>query len=127
MQHSSIRRIATLLSLALFAILLFTAGCKKKTESTDSAAGPSPAQAANASALMQTNGCGRCHGGGGGRRSNGPDLSHEGANPQHTEQWIADHIKNPQSHTPGSRMPSFAGKMADSDIQTVAAYLASLK
>src|SRR5437764_14915900 len=127
MQHLSIHRFAALISLALFAVVLFTAGCKKKTESTESTGGPSPAQLANAPALMQTNGCGRCHGGGGGRRGNGPDLSHEGADPQHTAQWIADHIKNPQSHTPGSRMPAFAGKMSDSDIQAVAAYLASLK
>jgi outer membrane lipoprotein-sorting protein len=73
-------------------------------------------------ALYRSSGCGRCHNGGA-----GPDLSHEGADPEHTAKWIADHIKNPQMHTPGSSMPAFRGKISDRNIDLLATYLASNK
>jgi mono/diheme cytochrome c family protein len=41
--------------------------------------------------------------------------------------WIADHIKNPRSHNPNSRMPAFGNRIAAGDIDAIAAYLASLK
>lgn len=57
----------------------------------------------------------------------GPDLSRVGAEPGRTAEWIIEHIKHPQSHNPGSRMPAFAGKINDSDLKALGDYLASLK
>jgi outer membrane lipoprotein-sorting protein len=90
-------------------------------DSTD-ASSKAAAQPAAALALFRSNGCGRCHNGG-----TGPDLSHEGSDPEHTAKWIADHIRNPQSHTPGSRMPAYGSRMSDANIRTLAEYLAGLK
>jgi len=138
--------ISTLFVLSVF--LIIAAGCRKGQETGTSPGAPtSAAFGGTGEALMASNGCGRCHRSGGGGQGGGmgqtpgggrpgafgrgggggPDITHEGSNPQHTAQWIADHIKNPTSHTPGSRMPRFAEKMSDADIQTLANYLASLK
>jgi mono/diheme cytochrome c family protein len=62
---------------------------------------------------------------GGGNR--GPSLAKVGAEPTHTRDWLADHIRDPQKHKANSRMPKFGGKLKDSDINALAEYLASLK
>jgi mono/diheme cytochrome c family protein len=62
--------------------------------------------------------------GGGGK---GPSLAKVGADPTHTRDWLADHVRDPQKHKPNSRMPKFAEKLKDEDILTLADYLASLK
>jgi len=63
--------------------------------------------------------------GGSGR---GPELTKVGADPEHTTQWIADHIRGPKAHKPRSRMPAFgADKINDADLHALADYLASLK
>jgi mono/diheme cytochrome c family protein len=41
--------------------------------------------------------------------------------------WLAEHVKNPKTHNPGSRMPAFEGKISDADLRALSAYLASLK
>ncbi len=112
---------------------------------------------ANAKALFDSHGCKRCHGldpnagpgdfaggtppggpppggpgqggpgGGPGGPPKGPNLAHVGANPEHSVDWIAEHIQNPKLHNPRSRMPSFADKMSDEEIQAIAQFLASLK
>jgi cbb3-type cytochrome oxidase cytochrome c subunit len=57
----------------------------------------------------------------------GPNLAKVGAEPTHTRDWIAEHIRNPKTHKEQSSMPKFAGKLKDEDILTLADYLASLK
>jgi cbb3-type cytochrome oxidase cytochrome c subunit len=57
----------------------------------------------------------------------GPDLSRTGAAPGHTAQWLAEHVRNPKSHNPGSTMPAFVGKIPEADITALGDYLASLK
>jgi mono/diheme cytochrome c family protein len=114
-------------------------------------------QFAAAQLLFDNNGCNRCHsldaseaafaggpppngpppgpppgdfgpgGPGPGGPPRGPNLSHIAQNPEHTQVWIADHIRDPKSHNPRSRMPSFEGKMTDEEINQIAEYLASLK
>ena len=37
------------------------------------------------------------------------------------------HIRDPKSHTPDSRMPPFEGKIEEDDLRALAEYLASLK
>ncbi|HEX8238083.1 MAG TPA: cytochrome c [Abditibacteriaceae bacterium] len=77
--------------------------------------------------VFTSNGCGNCHavsGQGGGRA---PDLTRVGAEAEHTSEWIVAHVKNPKTHNPGSRMPSFEGKINDKDLLALGAYLSSLK
>lgn len=62
-----------------------------------------------------------------GNRMRGPELTHVGRNPEHTVDWLAAHVRNPKSHNPRSRMPSFQGRISDKDIYALATYLASLK
>ncbi len=104
-------------------LMLLAAGCHK--DETPPAPGGTggtggAAQMAGGSDAVLKAQC-RCHNGGKGA----PDLSHEGA--QHDASWIADHIKNPRTHNPSSRMPAFEGRMSDADIQGLATYLASQK
>src|SRR5262249_58472418 len=71
---------------------------------------------------------GRAKGGGppmGGMMSlgRGPDLSNVSGDPAHTRDWIKQHILDPQSHKEGSRMPKFAGKLADNDLEALLDYL----
>jgi cbb3-type cytochrome oxidase cytochrome c subunit len=57
----------------------------------------------------------------------GPNLAKVGAEPTHTRDWIADHIRDPKTHKKQSSMPKFSDKLKDEDILTLADYLASLK
>jgi mono/diheme cytochrome c family protein len=55
-------------------------------------------------------------------------LAHVGSKPDRTAQWLADHVRDPKSHNPGSRMPSFGpDKISDPDLAALGEYLASLK
>jgi mono/diheme cytochrome c family protein/uncharacterized protein YbaR (Trm112 family) len=102
------------------------------SEQSRSAGGGADLLAAGES-VFQANNCSRCHsigGAGGGMRGRGgrgPDLSRVGAKPGRTIDWLAEQIRDPQSHRPDSRMPGYAGKISDDDIHALAAYLASLK
>jgi mono/diheme cytochrome c family protein len=78
--------------------------------------------------------CARCHslgsGGGGppgkGKRGQGPDLSRVGAN--HDAGWIMEHVRDPKSHRPNSRMPAYdARRISDADLRALGDYLAGLK
>jgi mono/diheme cytochrome c family protein len=113
------------------ALSLVLAGCSNK--SGDSASSPSvnaggdTALIAAGQSVFTGNGCGNCHavsGQGGGKA---PDLTHVGAETEHTSQWIVAHVKNPRAHNPRSRMPSFEGKISDKDLLALGAYLSSLK
>ena len=66
-------------------------------------------------------------GGGGmrGRGARGPDLSRAGAN--HNVDWLVEQIREPRSHKPDARMPSYGDKISEDDIRALASYLASLK
>ncbi len=77
--------------------------------------------------VYQGAGCNRCHSIAGRGGQVGPDLSQEGGDPSRTVEWIAAHIKNPKTHSPGSSMPSFAQRITERNIQALAAYLASMK
>jgi mono/diheme cytochrome c family protein len=57
----------------------------------------------------------------------GPNLVKVSADPNHTHQWLVDHIRDPKTHKPESRMPKFAGRLQEDDLNAVADYLGSLK
>jgi cbb3-type cytochrome oxidase cytochrome c subunit len=58
-------------------------------------------------------------------RARGPELSTVGA--KRSRDWLIEHVRNPKSHNPQSRMPAYDGKINDNDLQLLADYLASLK
>jgi cbb3-type cytochrome oxidase cytochrome c subunit len=60
-----------------------------------------------------------------GRGARGPDLAGIGA--KRTVDWLMEQIREPQSHRPGSRMPSYGDKISEEDLRALATYLASLK
>ena len=119
----------TVLPVAGFVLtLMVMGGCAKSGGSGSSAGAQSdPALVAAGKAVFDSNGCVRCHvvGGHGGRM--GPDLTRVGADPTHTPEWLAQHVKNPKSQNPGSRMPAFEGRISDKDLLALGAYLAGLK
>ncbi len=55
----------------------------------------------------------------------GPNLAKVGAT--RTPEWLADHIKNPKSHKPDSKMPEFASKLSADELKSVTDFLAGLK
>ncbi|MDE2125750.1 MAG: cytochrome c [Armatimonadetes bacterium] len=125
--------LTAVLAVAAYVTLIAVAGCSKSPQAAGSAPGAGPAAGAGSAttggaALFASSGCTRCHSmdGQGGRRA--PDLTHVGANPQHTAQWIASYVKNPQSVDSSSRMPPMGGgNISDSNLQALGAYLATKK
>ena len=97
------------------------------------AAGGGSDQASAGRKVYDEHRCARCHtiggagGPPGGGKSRGPDLGSVGRDPTHTVEWLAEHVRNPQSHRPDSRMPAYDGKIQPQDLQSLAEYLASLK
>jgi cytochrome c oxidase cbb3-type subunit 2 len=59
-----------------------------------------------------------------GTERQGPDLSHTGS--RQSAVWQREHLKNPQSTSPGSLMPAF-GHLPAAEIDALVAYLMSLK
>ncbi|HJZ58407.1 MAG TPA: cytochrome c [Gemmataceae bacterium] len=121
-------------SIAMMAVVL---GCTKPT--APSGGGEQQPEGANtptasldAKQLYEQQ-CAKCHGvmggesGRNGKKGGRPDLSKVGADPAHTPDWIAEHIRNPQSHKPDSKMPAFEGKLQPEQIKSVADYLAGMK
>jgi mono/diheme cytochrome c family protein len=114
-----------LIGLGVVVSLSLLASCNKTRGGTGA---PGAAELAAAGKnVFATNNCSRCHsiGGQGGRK--GPDLSHAGADPSHTPQWLADHVRNPKAQNPSSRMPAFQGRISEPNLNALGAYLASLK
>lgn len=119
----------------------FLAGCGKSNDSgspppTKAAATPAAHDSTPAGGTANTSfsqHCGKCHtvtGASpmpGGPPFKGPDLAKVAADPTHTKDWLAEHIRNPKSHKPESRMPAFEGKLSADEIKSLGDYLAGLK
>jgi mono/diheme cytochrome c family protein len=104
---------------------LAVVGCGK---SMDSSSNNAPA-ASSGNAVFDAH-CAKCHtltGSGSGPKKKGPDLSKAGADPVHTVDWIAEHIRNPKSHEPKSTMPPFADTLKPEEIKALAEFLAAKK
>ena len=91
-----------------------------------SKAGRTP-QIAQGKSAFQANGCGGCHavGGGGGRM--GPNLSRIGSSPGRTRDRLIQYVRNPRASNRNARMPGFAGRIGEDDLQALGDYLASLR
>lgn len=70
-------------------------------------------------------GCVRCHSIGGQGGQKGPDLTHVGAKPGYTLDWLMLKVRNPRALNPSSIMPPFRG--SDKDLMALGGYLAGLK
>ena len=121
----SSNRILVLLivTVSLLGSLLAMQGCNKN-------GGGGPGDAALVAAgktVYDANNCAKCHLIAGQGSSRGRDLTKVGADVNHTPQWIVEHVKNPRTHNPNSRMPAFQGKIEEKDLAALGAYLASLK
>jgi mono/diheme cytochrome c family protein len=80
--------------------------------------------------------CLKCHsvdggaaagGGPKGKTGGAPDLAKVAADPAHTPEWLAEHVRNPKAHVPGSKMPAFAEKLSDEEVRSVVEYMSKLK
>ena len=115
---------------ALAGIVFLAAGCLKN----DSKPAPGPGKpgtptAATGPELFQQH-CAKCHptpGQASKGRGKGPDLAKSAADPEHTAEWIAAHIRDPKIHSPESRMPAFESTLSAADIRTLAEYITTLK
>ncbi len=122
------RLVARLAGLGLFAVVL---GCGQSNSSPPVKAQPVAAATAPADGkgLFEAR-CTKCHAAGDTPRKGkgkGPDLSHVAAEPEHTTDWIAAHVRNPKAHEPTSKMPAFETKLKPEEIKLVAEYLSTLK
>ena len=61
----------------------------------------------------------------GGPKQKGPNLSKAGG--ERTAAWLSDHIKDPKSHKPMSKMPEFGTKLSADELKSVSDFLAGLK
>jgi len=105
---------------------LSSIGCGKKDEGNPEGNAPT---ASSGNALYDTH-CAKCHnltGSGSGPKKKGPDLSKAGADPAHTVEWLAEHIRKPQTHEPKSTMPAFEGQLKQDEIKSLAEFLAAKK
>jgi mono/diheme cytochrome c family protein len=109
-------------------LLTFILGCGK-TDPAATEGPPSPMVGpSTGNAVFDTN-CANCHSttapAGGGPKRKGPNLSKVGD--KHDAKWLADHVRDPKSHKPGSMMPEFGTKLSDDDIKSVSEFMAGLK
>ena len=56
-----------------------------------------------------------------------PNLAKVAADPVHTTDWLAEHVKNPKAHKPESKMPPFEGKLSADELKSVTEFLSTLK
>jgi mono/diheme cytochrome c family protein len=124
-------RHALRVSAAVAGFFLLALGCNKKE---DTGPPPSPVKnppvqtaAATGPELFQQH-CAKCHPTGGkGGKMKAPDLGKSAADPEHTADWIAAHIRDPKIHSPESRMPAFESKLSADQIRVLAEYITTLK
>ena len=74
--------------------------------------------------LFQSSACLSCHMLGGSGGALGPNLSNEGSKNRGIE-WQIEHLKNPQSKSPGSQMPPFPN-FTDQEYTQLATFLEGL-
>jgi mono/diheme cytochrome c family protein len=124
----------------LAGVILLIVGCNKQTDTVSTAPppggpggpkGPPPSANASAKELFDYH-CVNCHRPGGYANAprgklGGPDLAKTARDPDHTADWIVEHIKNPKTHAPGSRMPNFEGQLTPEQMRKLADYVLSLK
>ena len=127
--------------LLLLGVIVLTGGCNKSTTASSPPPNPQVGQGqpdtgpyAEGRKVFAGSGCARCHTAGGTQtagpkgKMGGPDLGKVGSDPEHTTEWLAAKIRDPQATKPQSRMPKHdEGKINENDMKSLVEYLASLK
>lgn len=119
------RRIQSILGSAL--LLLFALGCgnSEPTLPTPNAAPTIGSATPTGNKVFDAN-CLNCHATQpGGKFGMGPNLSKVGGN--RTAEWLAEHVKDPKSHSPGSKMPEFGSKLKPEELKSVTDFMTGLK
>lgn len=81
-----------------------------------------PAEPLAAAGIFVSSGCDSCHKVNGSGGTLGPPLN--GIAARHNRKWVAGHLRNPRSQTPGTAMPAF--RFSDHDSDLLISYLFSL-
>ncbi|MFO0806661.1 MAG: cytochrome c [Gemmataceae bacterium] len=109
-------------------LLVFALGCGGSDPKTTTPPGPVPAMGGGpptGNKVFDAN-CLNCHATQpGGKLGMGPNLAKVGAT--RTPEWLADHVKDPKSHTPGSKMPEFGSKLKPEELKSVTDFMTGLK
>jgi cytochrome c oxidase subunit 2 len=96
-------------------LLLVAAACAHAQETS--------APVAEGRRVFQDQGCYGCHTVGKTGTPIGPDLSHIGA--KHDRSYLIGWLRDPSSQKPTAHMPKLT--LTDAEVQTLAAYLGSLR
>ena len=81
-----------------------------------------PATAVEGAMLYKANQCGTCHMANGEGMKIGPELN--GLSLRKSKEWVQEHLRNPQAHTPDSPMPSY--KFSPTELDRLVSYLFSI-
>ncbi|MFN8007379.1 MAG: cytochrome b N-terminal domain-containing protein [Terriglobia bacterium] len=81
-----------------------------------------PVEAVEGAILYKSNQCGTCHMVNGEGMKIGPELN--GLFSRRDRDWVKDHLRNPQAHTPDSPMPAY--KLSPADLDRLVSYLFSI-
>jgi mono/diheme cytochrome c family protein len=132
-----------IIGVGIMSLVCLTTGCNRGGPSaaapTNAPAAPPPIPEPTgpfaAGQKVYNANCGRCHGfpgqgpsaapGGPRAMGRGPNLGDVGT--KRSRDWIVEHIKNPKTHSPQSRMPTFESRLKPDDLNALADYLVSLK
>ena len=128
------KRTALISAIVPIGLLALGFGCNKSADAppapggsiSGDAAKTAPGEVEAGKTAFNAN-CARCHGNDGSGGKQGPDLAHAGADATKTQQWFIGFIKNPKSQKPNTKMPGFEGKIQESDISSIAAWLVTHK
>jgi len=103
-------------------IQALTAFLLKLTPDNADAFSQAPSKPLEAAAIFVSSGCNACHQVNGSGGTIGPPLN--GVAGRHSREWVAQHLRDPKSQTPGTAMPPF--RFADHDRDLLISYLFSL-
>jgi len=99
-----------------------TAFLLKLTPDNADAFSQAPTDPLAAAGIFVSSGCDACHKVNGSGGTLGPPLN--GVAARHSREWVAQHLRNPRSQTPGTAMPAFP--FSDHDRDLLISYLFSL-
>lgn len=110
-------------------LLVVLLGCGKSEPGSGGSADPEPSGSRVSGNAVYDQHCAKCHvfRGEGPKMVKAPNLAKVAADPAHTPDWLAEHVKNPKSHKPGSTMPPFEGKLSADELKSVTEFLSTLK
>lgn len=77
--------------------------------------------------VYTANGCSACHAIAGNGGTSGPELTKIAADAKHDAKFFKESVVNPKADSPDSTMPSYEETIKGKDLNSLVAYLQSLK